>query len=474
MTHPRRAGNRANKRHDTRAGQRSTRRASKVDPARRAAYDVLHEVGARDGYSNLVLRQVLAERGLDERDAAFATELALGTLRHRGTLDAVLAVCIDRPLAKIDPRVLDVLRLGAYQLLFLATADHAAVSSTVELAREVAGEGPSRFTNAVMRAVARNQLSKWLDTLAPAGSVDSLALRTSHPSWIVSALRDALGEDSDELPALLDTNNEAPSVTLVARPDRCDVEELLAEPDTRQGRWSPYAVSLGHGRPGSIAAVREQRAGVQDEGSQLIVLAFLSAAVVGEDSRWLDLCAGPGGKAALLADLGARRGASLVAVEPREARARLVEKALAGSAGTTRVVVADGRDGPWSPESFDRVLVDAPCSGLGVLRRRPESRWRRSPEDVAELARLQRELLLAAVAAARPGGIIGYATCSPHIAETDLVVDDVLARRNDLTEESAVALLPDIPDTGPGPRLRLWPHRHGTDGMFLSILRRTL
>jgi 16S rRNA (cytosine967-C5)-methyltransferase len=441
---------------------------------------VLHEVGAEGAYANLALRQVLADRALDGRDAAFTTELVMGCLRFRGTLDAVLAACVDRPLDRLDPRVLDVLRLGSYQILYLVTADHAAVSATVDLAKSVAGEGPARLVNAVLRKVTRTDLNGWLDriTVTVTDPTAQLAVRYSHPGWMVSALRDALGSDTDamsaeELESLLARNNEAPAVTLVARPGLADVEELLASPGSQPGRYSPWAVRMAGGKPGEMAAVRQQRAGVQDEGSQLVTLAFLAAEVAGPDRRWLDLCAGPGGKAALMAALGAERGATLLAVEPRASRAKLVGNALARVHGHHQVVIADGRAGPWRSGCFDRVLVDAPCTGLGVLRRRPESRWRRLPADVPALARLQRELLAAAVDAVRPGGVVGYATCSPHIAETDLVVDDLLADRDDIAEVAAVPLLGGVPGLGHGDRIRLWPHRHDTDGMFLSILRRT-
>ncbi len=457
--------------------RREPRSRSTVDPARRAAYDVLHEVGAEGAYANLALRQILADRGLDGRDSAFSTELVMGCLRYRGTLDAVLAACVDRALDRLDPRVLDVLRLGSYQILYLATADHAAVSATVDLARSVAGEGPARLVNAVLRKVTRTDLSGWLDriTLTVPDPTEQLAVRYSHPAWMVAALRDALGSEAPrgEIELLLARNNEAPAVTLVARPGLAEVDELLASPGSELGRYSPWAVRMAGGKPGALAAVRQQRAGVQDEGSQLVTMAFLSAEVTGSDNRWLDLCAGPGGKAALLASLGAERGASLLAVEPRPARAKLVASALERVGGSHQVVIADGRAGPWRPAQFDRVLVDAPCTGLGVLRRRPESRWRRVPADVPVLARLQRELLDAALNAVRPGGVVGYATCSPHIAETDLVVDDLLADRDDVQEVAAVPLLPGVPDLGDSDRVRLWPHRHDTDGMFLSILRRT-
>jgi len=212
---------------------------------------------------------------------------------------------------------------------------------------------------------------------------------------------------------------------------------------------------------------------VQDEGSQVVTLALTQAPLTGPDRYWLDLCAGPGGKAALLAGLANERGARVLAVEPRAARARLVARSLHAEGVSTPaglVIQADGRHGPWREGVFDRVLVDAPCTGLGVLRRRPEARWRRQPSDVTQLVDLQRQLLSAALDAVRPGGLVAYVTCSPHVAETDLVVDDVLSQRDDVEECDARAGLPVSADWGEGPRLRLWPHRHGTDGMFCALL----
>lgn len=182
------------------------------------------------------------------------------------------------------------------------------------------------------------------------------------------------------------------------------------------------------GEPGAIDAVREGDAGVQDEGSQLVALALADAPLEGSDSRWLDACAGPGGKAALLAGLAAQRGATLLASEKQPHRAGLVAKALDGNPGPYQVIAADGTRPPWRPGSFDRVLVDVPCTGLGALRRRPEARWRRRPEDLDGFAPLQRALLRTALESVRVGGVVAYATCSPHLAETRAVVDDVLKR----------------------------------------------
>ena len=451
------------------------------------AFDALRAVDERGAYANLVLPPLLtrARRAgeLDARDAALATELVYGTLRRQGTYDAVLAACVDRPLREVDPPVLDVLALGAHQLLGTRIPPHAAVSASVELARHVLGEGRAAFVNAVLRRVAAHDLDGWLDRLCPPWEEDPerhLALRHAHPRWIVSALWDALGGGREEIEGLLAADNERPRVTLAARPGRITREELLAAlPQAEPGRWSPYAVRLAEGgEPGALDAVREGRAGVQDEGSQLVALALAAAPLTGRDARWLDGCAGPGGKAALLAGLAAERGAFLLAAERQPHRARLVARALAGNPGPSRTVVADGLRPAWRAGAFDRVLVDVPCTGLGALRRRPEARWRRGPEDLDRLAPLQRGLLRSALEAARPGGVVGYATCSPHLAETRMVVRDVLKEldgQGGLRAEwiDARPLLPGVPGLGEGPDVQLWPHRHGTDAMYLALLRRT-
>jgi 16S rRNA (cytosine967-C5)-methyltransferase len=441
------------------------------------AFDLLRAVDERDAYANLALPAMLRERGLTGRDAAFATELGYGTLRWRGTYDAVLAACVDRPLAQVDPPVLDLLRMGAHQLLQMRVPDHAAVAATVELARAVVGAGRSSFVNAVLRRVAARDLAAWLAEVAPDRERDvagHLAVTTSHPRWVVDAVHDRLG-DWVGTEAMLVADDVPPVVTLVARPGRTDVAALVAA-GAEPGRWSPYAATQPAGDPGDLAAVRDGAAGVQDEGSQLAAVALAAAPLDGRDRRWLDLCAGPGGKAALLAGLASERGAGLLAVELQPHRARLVRQALVGGADAgwrTGVVVADGRAGPWRPGSYDRVLVDVPCTGLGALRRRPEARWRRRPGDVAALGPLQRDLLRSALDAARPGGVVAYVTCSPHLAETESVVRDVLAERTDVVPLDTRESLPQVDHLGPGPAVQLWPHLHGTDAMYVCLLRRT-
>jgi len=456
-------------------------RRPKKDPVRILAFEALRAVDERDAYANLVLPPLLRkarENGdFEARDAALATELVYGTLRRQGTYDAVVAACVDRPLREVDPPVLDVLSLGAHQLLGTRIPTHAAVSATVELARVVLGDGRAKFVNAVLRKIAQDDLDGWLERVAPPydqDPEDHLAVVHSHPRWVVSALWDSLGGGRAGIEELLRADNDRPEVTLVARPGRATPAELLDEEAAEPGRWSPYAVRLTEGgEPGAITAVAEGRAGVQDEGSQLVALALANAPVEGRDRMWLDGCAGPGGKAALLGALAAERGALLLASEKQPHRAGLVAKALHGNPGPYQVIAADGTRPPWRPGSFDRVLVDVPCTGLGALRRRPEARWRRRPEDLDGFAPLQRGLLRTALESVRPGGVVGYATCSPHLAETRAVVADLLKQFPDADLIDARPLLPGVPDLGEGPDVQLWPHLHGTDAMYLALIRRT-
>lgn len=470
-----RVGERAEDRRERPRGRPHTARPPQADPARQAALELLAAVRERGAYANLALPPILREHRLAGRDAALATELGYGSCRALGQLDAIVSACGDKPLADLDGEVLDALRLGAYQLVHTRIPPHAAVSATVDLVR--AGRRPQAagYVNAVLRRVSERSLGEWVEMLAPGETTDPLArlaLATAHPRWIVAALDDALRagppvDPDEELAAALDADHAPSAVHLAARPGLVDRDELVAESGGEAGRFSPYAVYLPGGDPGGLPAVRRGAAAVQDEGSQLVALALANAHVDGSDARWLDLAAGPGGKAAMLGALAAQRGARLDAVEQAPHRAELVRQATRGLPVT--VHTADGRHPGLEPGSFDRVLLDAPCTGLGALRRRPEARWRRTEADVAPLVRLQGELLASAARLVRPGGVIGYVTCSPHLAETA----GVLARRPEsLDLVDAREYFPGVPDLGAGPTVQLWPHRHGTDAMFCALLRR--
>jgi 16S rRNA (cytosine967-C5)-methyltransferase len=449
-----------------------------LDPARRAAFDVLRAVSERDAYANLALPPLLRERGITGRDAAFATELAYGTCRTRGLLDAIIGAAAGRPPEKIDPVLLDLLRLGTYQLLRTRVERHAAVSTTVEQAGIEFDSARAGFVNGVLRTIAGRDEHSWVEELAPPADSDPIghaAFVHAHPRWVAQAFADALGADAGQLDALLASDDDRPSVHLAARPGVLTADELARQVNGTVGRYSPYAVYLPGGDPGRLEPVREGVALVQDEGSQLVARALMLADLDGPDNgRWLDLCAGPGGKTALLAALGAddrskESGsvALVTAIEPAATRADMVEQNTRGL--PVEVLRVDGRD-PGLEPGFDRVLVDAPCTGLGALRRRPESRWRRQPGDVPALARLQRELLASAIRLARPGGVVLYATCSPHLAETVGVVADAL-RRYPVTALDTRPLFEPVDDLGGGPYAQLWPHRHGTDAMFAAALK---
>ena len=489
------------------SAQAPSQRSRTSDPARRVAFGVVRSVHAEDAYANLVLPARIRQARLDRRDAGFATELAYGTLRGLGLYDAILTRCVDRPLEKIDPPVLDALRLGAHQLLGMRVPAHAALDATVSLVRAEIGAGASGFVNAVLRRVAERPLEEWLADVAPADGGDAaLAVRASHPVWIVRALRQALAAhrgtrhiaDRDaELAALLEADNAPPVVNLVALPVAGGAEALAAALDdgAEPGPLAPDSALHSGGDAGRLPGVREGVLRVQDAGSQLTARALAQApvpAAEGRAERWLDLCAGPGGKAALLAALAAERGATLVANEVAPHRADLVRQALAAvPADAWTVRTGDGRtiaDAPEAAPAFDRVLVDAPCTGLGALRRRPESRWRRTPADLAELTGLQAELLDAAVSVLAPGGVLAYVTCSPHVAETVVQVQDLVRRHPELELLDARTALDTValddlrldeaePAGAPEPAdvvartAQLWPHRHGTDAMFLALLR---
>ncbi|NLE97671.1 MAG: rRNA cytosine-C5-methylase, partial [Propionibacterium sp.] len=288
--------------------------------SRVVAFEVLREVTGQDAYANLALAKKLATAGLSTRDAAFVTELVSGTCRLMGSYDIVIEAAAGRKLSTLQPAVVDVLRLGAHQILSMRIPPHAAVGATVELAKRRIGQRVGGLVNAILRKVARRSLDEWLDDAAAGkGDVEAAAVRGHHPAWIAEAFADVL--PADELPAALAANNEPPKPTLVVRPGLATVDELDGEPT----KYSPFG-AVREGVPGMVDAVREGRAGVQDEGSQLVALALTRAEA--QDGPWLDLCAGPGGKAALLAGLAREQGTWLLAGESQEHRAGLVRGSL--------------------------------------------------------------------------------------------------------------------------------------------------
>ena len=444
----------------TARGNSKSRR--RIDPARELAFEVMREI-AGGAYANLALGEKLASSELDRQDAAFVTELVSGTTRMQGTYDLIIAAAGGRELNTLQPALVDVLRLGTHQLLGMRVPSHAAVNSTVELAAIRVGERVAGITNAIIRKVAAQDFEAWIEQLgAGLDEIDLLSLRYAHPRWIVKAYAELL--PSEELETALAANNEPAIPNLTIRPGLATRDELDGEPN----RYSPWGASRA-GNPAQLKAVREGRAGVQDEGSQLVCLTADRAPK--NDGPWLDLCAGPGGKSALLRGLAGESDQFFVANEIHPHRARLVQSALRAYCESHQVIVSDGTEPAWLGETFALVMADVPCSGIGALRRRPEARWRHQAVIIDELVPLQKDLLGVAIDSVQLGGIVLYATCSPHEAETVEVVRTLADERVKILPASQ--FLPEVPDaTRDEDFVQLWPHRHGTDAMFIAVLQK--
>jgi 16S rRNA (cytosine967-C5)-methyltransferase len=457
-------------------GSSGAPKAPRVQQARLIAYDVIRAVRDSDAYANLLLPVRLARAALPAADAALATELTYGTLRMQGYYDRVIALAARRDVDQIDPEILDVLRLGVHQLLSMRVAAHAAVNESVALARQVGSRSATGFCNAILREVGRYDAAEWRARVRKSAknADEALALEYSHPTWIVRAFRKALvAEDrTGELTDLLEADNVGPKVNMAALPG-------LATPpsETDRDTYSPIGFVLAGGDPAPLVAAHKGGIRVQDEGSQLVALTLTRARPVHSGERWLDMCAGPGGKAAILAAEATLGGASLTANEVVPARLELVRRALGPQADSVELWERDARSiGESNPDAFDRILLDAPCTGLGALRRRPEARWRKTPRDVAELTVLQAEMIDSAVRALKPGGLLAYVTCSPHPAETRQQIEDALRRwAGGLSVVDTAAAVRDVAANpidlaGPNDAAQLWPHRHGTDAMFVALL----
>jgi len=444
--------------------RRNTFKAPKPEASRLLAFDLIVEVNRNAGYSNLLLPAALTASTLDERDRNLVTELVYGTLRMQGKHDWVLSQVSDRPWNEVDAGIVDLARMGVHQLHEMRIPDHAAVSATVEVARKRLGESQASFVNALLRAVTRKSLEEWFAPLESISDhVEKFAIQYSHPAWIISAYFDLL-KSWDFVELELRSNNVPAIPTLVSWPGYSTQADLIAlggEPT----KYSALGVSM-KGNPGKLELIQHRLAGVQDEGSQLVASVFAAAS---GGQQWLDLCAGPGGKAALLSSIARQRNITFTGNEYSQPRADLVRKVVHGA----RVWCGDGRDIAQHGESFDAILIDAPCTGLGALRRRPEVRWRRTVADLRELTQLQLELIEAAIPVLNPEAILGYATCSPHLAETTVQVLDILKKHPELEQVNVETYLPaNLKDATRSGSLSLWTHKHGTDAMFLALFRK--
>ena len=442
-------------------------RKPKPEAARLLVFHLLTQVNRQGAYANLRLPELLADSNLEERDRAFATELGYGTLRMQGRHDALIKRHIDRPFEELDPGIVDLLRMGIHQLNEMRVPDHAAVGETVEVARGTIGESKASFVNAILRRVSTD--STFDEDISKIDSPkERLAILFSHPEWEVSAFYDQL-QSWEKVEELLRANNSPAKPHLIAWAGRSSVEELLAEGGERI-EGTLHGVESAK-MPGMYSAIHERRAGVQDRGSQIVSQIFLNTAKdVDEHLSWLDMCAGPGGKAsAVFTDLALNRPADyFIANEPSEHRARLVSHVIPRE----NVMVHTGQELPALGEKYDRIIIDAPCTGLGALRRRPEARWRRTPADLKELVKIQRELLGAGISLLKSGGVLAYVTCSPHLLETKAQVLEVLHRNPQLTLLNVSKFLPEgvparvVKEDG---TFQLWTHEDNADSMFLAL-----
>jgi 16S rRNA (cytosine967-C5)-methyltransferase len=426
------------------------------------AYELITQVNREGAFANIRLPELLRKSKLLPIDRNLATEISYGTLRMQHRHDFVAKKFIDRDFESLDSQIQDLLRMGIHQLTQMRIPDHAAVSETVEVARYVAGDSKASYVNAVLRKVSTDfEIEESIKDLPTA---EKLSIQYSHPSWIINAFYDQL-KNWDEVEELLQANNKAAKPDIVRWPGKSTIEEFA-----QLGAQSILGVVNGYqieNIPSEFAPIIERRAGVQDRGSQIVVENFL--ATWKQNLGWLDMCAGPGGKAAYLFHSLNEREASadFLANEPIPHRAELVKRVV----NNQQVVSFDGRESKNFGRSFDRILVDAPCSGLGALRRRPEARWRRTLKDLKELVVIQRELLASAQQLLNPGGMIAYVTCSPHLSETKAQImnflfdfpDMKLVNIGNFTGSNSTGVLPDG-------TVQLWSHRDDSDSMFMAIL----
>jgi 16S rRNA (cytosine967-C5)-methyltransferase len=440
---------------------------------REVALEVINRVHKTGSYANLLLSKKLQDSGLDIRDRALVTELTYGTLRAQGTLDWVIKQFSKQKLEKIPDLVLDLLRMSIYQIIYMDVPDHAAVNEAVEIAKRHFHPGIAKFINGLLRTIAREKEKlPWPDK--DADPVRYIALRHSHPTWMVKLWVDEFGMAEAE--ALCEANNRVPRLTI--RVNRLKTHpEILAETikaagwEVEEGLYLSEALSVRGG--GDITRLKRFKEGhfyVQDESSMII--AHVVDPQPGETI--LDAAAAPGGKTTHLAELMQNKG-QIIAVDANANRVNLMKQnfdrmgvtiALPIKADATKLKAV-------IKKPVDRVLLDAPCSGLGVLARRPDSRWAKKHEQISELSLLQTDMLVAVADFVKPGGVLVYSVCTLTRQETRLVVERFLRIREDFYVENVAPFLPerlraDIKDD----MIQLLPHKHGIDGLFIARLRR--
>ncbi len=441
-----------------------TLRKANPDATRLLVFDLISQVNREGAYANIRLPDLLAKSKLSSKDRNLATEMAYGTLRMQGYLDYIAGKFTDRPFNELDVKIQDLLRMGIYQLTQMRIPDHAAVGETVEVARKVAGDSKSSYVNAILRKVSGSSIS--IDELEALPIAEKLSIKFSHPIWIVNAFHDQL-KDWDEVEKLLASDNQSTKPDLVAWPTKSNEAEFLDAGAMRiEGLKNGFTIEV---IPSEFAPIIERRAGVQDRGSQIVVEDLVATWEPG--LKWLDMCAGPGGKAAYLyfSLKALEANVDFTANEPVPHRAELVKRVI----GNQIVTSFDGTSSENFPKKYDRILVDAPCTGLGALRRRPEARWRKKPTDLKELVTIQHKLLESSYRLLQPRGIIAYVTCSPHISETKSQIANFLADHKDMKIIN-IGSLKGANNAGINAdgTVQLWTHLNQSDSMFIAFLQK--
>ncbi|QQE80738.1 16S rRNA (cytosine(967)-C(5))-methyltransferase RsmB [Alicyclobacillus sp. SO9] len=451
---------------------------------RRCAYSVLYEVAVKDAYVNLALQQALRTSALDERDKALCSEIVYGTVKRQRTLDVLIGQVCNRAVTDLEASVLTILRMSVYQLAFLDKVPvYAVLNEAVELAKQEQRRAAG-FVNGVLRSYVRDKRS-WrerVDTAAIRDEATRIGVELSYPTWLVKRLFAAYGKK--RALSILQHSNQKSHLSVRVNTRVTTVEKVLDDINNRDGlaeavasEVSPVGLRLMRGLDVERWSLyQEGKVSVQDEAAMLIAPLLQPS----PGQRVLDMCAAPGSKTAHIAELMDDDGAVTAAdIHPHKV------KLIAGTATrlhleSIQTMAMDARLLPQFPHyqaMFDSVLLDAPCSGLGVLRHRPDIRWRRKESDIAELAKLQVQLLEAAVEVVKPGGVIVYATCTLLPEENQQVVADVLARHSEVTEDSVI---PDLPkelrdafaEVQNGPGFILTPDVYGTDGFFMCRIRK--
>jgi 16S rRNA (cytosine967-C5)-methyltransferase len=438
---------------------------SRISPARTAAFDILLRVTLEDAYASELLRSA-HYNSLSPADHGLATEIVMGVLRWRSRLDEAIAQASSQPLQKLDPEVLEALRIAAYQLFYLDRIPaRAAINESVELVKRARKRSAAPFVNAVLRKLSKTPAEPPAHLADPAD--DDLARRFAHPRWLVERWIAQFGVEAAARICAYD--QQLPPTAIRLRDPAAEQELRDAGVTLLPGALLASARVASVGDITRTAAFRRGRVVIQDEGSQLV------GALVGRGARILDCCCAPGGKTSILADANPR--SPILAVELHSHRARLTRKLV--SQKNVRVISADARQLPVS-SAFERVLVDVPCSGSGTLARNPEIKWRLKPEDLADLQSRQVAILESALRQVAPGGRLVYSSCSLEREENQDVVERALARNQNFRVVDVHAELETLRRTGElvcdinslvdGPYLRTLPGLQRCDGFFAAIL----